>query len=154
MHYCIALITKEFPSDEVIQKKLAPYNWDTCFNKYEEYEEIPKETSWPRFTWDWYVIGGRYGGLIKLKISEENKDVYEWDYYSQPRAGRLFRSHFIEECYRGKVGYHFREEDYFSYMGSNEGYILVDGCKICDMVDFEKTILNLRYIKILRLRSE
>lgn len=51
MHYKGHLITDKLPTNDTIQKILG---------KYSEYEPGLKT-----FEYDWYVIGGRYGGKIK-----------------------------------------------------------------------------------------
>jgi len=137
MHACICVITDEFPSQNVIEKKMEPYF---------EYREEDANESVPPFTWDGWEIGGRYCGRIKLKIDHED-ETYNWGFYAKtPRAGRLFRSLFLESC--NKVGkmvpignelWGFSEERYYSYFGYYDGYLRVDGCRIKDVIDFEKT---------------
>ena len=144
MHYCIAIITDQFPSDEVIQKMLAPFNEESFFKQFEDVDEIP-EDKYPQFTWDWWQIGGRYCGKIKMKIDETDTE-YDWGYYSkQPRAGRLYRSQIFEKHFNsldsdGHVSFRNREEDAYPYFGYREGYIRVDGCKIKDIIDFDDTV--------------
>lgn len=61
MHYCIYLFTKKLPDDEEIRRIMYPFNDDN-----DEKWEQP-------FHWDWYVIGGRYGGMIHAKVSSIQK---------------------------------------------------------------------------------
>ena len=65
MHYCVQLLTKELPSEEDIRKIMQPYNDDVVYGNDEEDENV--EIIRPVFTWDWYQIGGRYAGRLKLK---------------------------------------------------------------------------------------
>lgn len=137
MHACICVITDEFPSQKVIEKKMEPYY---------EYREEDANESIPIFRWDSWQIGGRYCGRIKLKINHED-EMYNWGFYEKvPRAGRLYRSSFLEGCIKagemvpiGNELWHFSEEDYYPYFGYCDGYLRVDGCRIEDVIDFEKT---------------
>lgn len=136
MHFCFAVITKEFPTDEVIREKIDPYYEDRYYDVDED-EERPKR---PIFLWDWFQVGGRYGGKIKLRMND-NDETYKWKYYAkEPRAGRLFRSMLLEEA--GRSVRFFTEEYYHPYLGSRDGYIRVDGCKVSDVIDFEETAID------------
>lgn len=148
MHFCIAVITDEFPTDDVIGKVLEPYYEETFFSKFGyDREEIPEDIERPLFMWDWWQVGGRYGGLLKLKCDIES-DEYRWPFYAkQPRAGRLFRSAMLETM--GKEAkdrtFDYPEDKYRNYLGYRDGYILVDGCKISDCIDFVKTVTEHGY---------
>ena len=72
MHYCVLLITKELPSESKIEKILQPYNHEDI--KYDE-ETGELLTPLPIFTYDWFQIGGRYTGSLKLKI-DKNDEYY------------------------------------------------------------------------------
>ena len=78
MHYCVHLLTKELPTEEDIEKILAPYNDEVVYgNDDDENAEI----IYPEFTWDWYQIGGRYKADLKLKVDlddKENSELYRW----------------------------------------------------------------------------
>ena len=118
MHYCCLVITKEFPTDEILEKVLAPFNEYTL-------EEEPNQTA---FGWDWYSVGGRYGGRIKLKVAE-NDEKYRWGCFErEPRNGRLFRSALLDELGRGKSSSDraYSELYVFKYMGFRDGIVLVD----------------------------
>lgn len=137
MHYCIGVITEKFPTDEVLQEKLAPFEYAP------EYD-----TPRPAFTWDWFEIGGRYGGLIKLRYDPEDDTDYKWFFClsdAEERAGRLFRSMMLEDYNRSKGPFRHGEEYFFHYMGSRDGYIHVDGAKIKDIVEFEDLAVNHAY---------
>ena len=144
MHACIMVITKEFPTDDVIYRAMSPFSEDGFYEKYEEEEKIP-EDAWPEFTWDYFAVGGRYGGGLKLKIDMEDEE-YRWKFYAkEPRAGRLFRSALCERMDRTsgrEIIFKAFEDDYRKYMGSDDGYIRVDACKVKDTIDFEKTVLD------------
>ena len=129
MHYCCLIITKEFPTNDLLNEILKPYYEEDFYNQ-ENYENLP----YPVITWDYWQLGGRYDGQIKL-IANPNDNKYRWKYYEYiPRAGRLFRSALLE--YRIKEGN--CEEDYFNTMGYRDGYIYVDGAKIKDIQNLDK----------------
>lgn len=132
MHYCCLIVTKEYPTDDVLNKVLQPFNDDVV------YENEDKER--PPFTWDWWQIGGRYNGRIKLNVTD-NEDKYNWGFYApSPRSKRLFRSHLLDEMrkFAGKANYpFFTEEDYFMSMGFKDGFIYVDGASADDITNLE-----------------
>lgn len=102
-------------------------------------DEEDKEIEYPQFTYDWYQIGGRYNGSIKLKINKET-EMYNWGFYnSNPRNGRLFWSYLLnkmEEFSQKSIMY--SEENYFSSMGENDGFLYVDGAWIQDIMNFDE----------------
>lgn len=124
MHYCVFVYTKEFPSDNVIEKVLKPYRY-----KEGGYEDGEKR---PLFTWDWWQVGGRYGGKFKLDITDSaRKEKYKiLEYTRYRRSGTIFRSAYLE-----KTTYGFDEfcrdklEEVYAiqYCGMRDGYIYVDG---------------------------
>lgn len=125
MHYCVHLFTKTLPTQEEIEEIMEPYNDD----HYEEH---------PIFTWDHFLIGGRYGGRIKLKVCIEDEDEYEWKYYSHmPRESRLFYSSILNQIRQSFPSYKCSEEDYISYMGLNDGFIYVDGARVKDILNLD-----------------
>ena len=131
MHYCCVIFSKEFPSNTVISKILSPF----C----EENETRPCE--YPAFLWDWYELGGRYNGKLKLS-TKKNSDKYEWDYYvnNNHRAGRLFRSCLLEELISNDVKHSFPgiEETFFPSLGFRDGFLYVDGAKISDIINVDE----------------
>lgn len=150
MHFCIAVITDQFPTDDVLGQKLAPYDENAFYSQFEDREEIEEEidkAQRPLFMWDYWQIGGRYGGQLKLKIDEKDPE-YQWRcYIKEPRAGRLYRSKMIETHFNSKDAYGNRlfrnmEEDTYRYLGYDDGYIRVDGCRIRDAIDFENTVID------------
>ena len=136
MHYCVLLITKEFPSESEIDEVMQPY----CYNNI-KYDEETDEliTPYPIFTWDYYNIGGRYGGLLKLKIDGKDKH-YQWNFcIAENRNKRLFYSQLLsklQEASKGKLL--FSEEEYFAYMGWRDDFLYVDGARIDDLLNFDE----------------
>ena len=125
MHYCCLVITNEFPADEILEKVLFPFRDGTENN--------------PPFTWDWYEVGGRYNGMLKLKIDDTDKK-YCWRtrYRDNPRNGRLFRSFLLTqiETLSDSSSVYF-EDEYFPSMGSREKFLFVDAGYIPDLLNFE-----------------
>lgn len=128
MHSCCLLFTKDFPSDGVIQKVLEPFFEDDFYAK-------PKDDRVrPAFLWDWYKVGGRYGGCIKLKMDLDD-EKYRWRYLiREPRNGRLFRSAILDTLERShKSGFGYYENDFFGYMGENDLFLYVDAALADDI---------------------
>ena len=123
MHYCLHLFTTQFPTDEVIKEALAPYNSELLSDGQPQ----------PIFTYDWWQVGGRYGGQIHLSVIG-TEDKYKWDYVRR-RAGRLFRSQFLEKLPTYGPGYYLTEENAFNYMGFDDGFIYVDGAWLPDVTN-------------------
>ena len=135
MHYACLLITEGFPTKERIAEILKPFN-------SEDYS-LDKDASKKRpvFTWDWYQIGGRYAARLKLRcVDEENPINYEWKWYAkQNRNGRLFWSHMLSDMKEyAKNSLMYSEEEYFSSMGSRDGFLYVDGAYINDLLNFDE----------------
>ena len=135
MHYCCMVFTKEFPTQSVLEKVLKPFNSEDVY-------EQPEETRvYPAFTWDWWQVGGRYNGRLKLKV-EENSEKYRWNYYErEPRNGRLFRSALLDkmgEWAKTAPLSFFREEEWFGTMGSQDGFIRVDGAFCADIINLQE----------------
>ena len=136
MHYSCLIITKEFPTNDVLEKALAPFHDDVVYKQPEE------SRVYPVFMWDYWQIGGRYAGLFKLTV--ENEEKYKWHYYmNNPRNGRLFRSYLLDKM-KGfaeesrKPNFMYKEEDYFTSMGFLDGFLYVDGAKVCDIINFSE----------------
>jgi len=135
MHYCLYLYTKEFPTDALIDEMLAPYNEEKFYNEG-EWEDKER----PVFLWDWWQIGGRYGGKLKLAMTEETIEKYKFRYYERERrAGRLFRCQLLETVSRGVLDTPTEgkvdETDTFQYLGSRDGFLAVDGCWLPDLLN-------------------
>lgn len=135
MHYPIYVFTKEFPTDEVIEKVLAPYNDDADPDLY-TYPGVR-----PDIRWDWFGIGGRYGGFLKIRCDKDYDEFYQWmSLIGERRAGRLFRSNLLENYSTafGKRVTGYDEVYAFLYCGYRDGYIFADGAKISDLVNFDE----------------
>ena len=141
MHYPIYIFTKEFPTDEVIEKVLAPYKDNADPDLY-TYPGVR-----PDIQWDWFSIGGRYGGFLKIRCDEDDDEFYRWmSLIEERRAVRLFRSNFLEN-YLTASGRRFTgyDEVYtFLYCGYRDGYIFADGAKISDLYNYDK-LTNMGY---------
>lgn len=119
MHYKGHLITDKLPTGDAIRKIL---------KKYSEYEPGIK-----KFEYDWYVVGGRYGGRIKIKFNpEENEDNY---CLFKHRNNKYFISSLINKLDNNTLSYD--ELDILKYMGLNDNILYVDGGYYKDMIDFE-----------------
>lgn len=132
MHQCCVVFSKEFPTDNVLKKMLEPFDEADVFAQ-------PEETrKYPAFTWDWYQIGGRYNGALKLSVTG-NDDLYEWEYYAkEPRSGRLFRSLLLETMRKKHTyGFYDSEENYYASLGFRDGFLYVDGGKISDIINVD-----------------
>lgn len=120
MHYKGYIITKELPTEE----KLAD-----ILEKYREDEETKE------FEWDWWQIGGRYGGKIKINF---NPDTNEDGWYCfRNRNNKYFISEALNEL--KEVIEHYYELDWLKYMGLRENVLYVDGGYYNDMIDFDIT---------------
>lgn len=133
MHYCVLVLTKEFPTDEVIEKAMEPFDEDKFYKKQEEDPTTPK----PVFQWDFWKLGGRYGALLKIDVSEDKFDKYELKFYAkETRSKRLFRSAILEAANFGTlgIGARFTEENALCYMGTRDSVIYADAAKIEDCI--------------------
>ena len=134
MHYACLVITKEFPTNEILEKVLAPYNDDAVYSYPEESREYPP------IMWDWWQVGGRYNGRFKLTIKKDD-EKYRWEYYAkEPRFNSQYRSFLLEKMKsfadKAKESFMFAEEDFFQSMGWREGFIYVDGASASDISNF------------------
>jgi hypothetical protein len=97
------VFTKEFPTETVLEKILAPLNWDYVFDR--EYRE---ESYSAPFTWDYWLLGGRYSGALKLKIEEQSEK------------------------------YRFYKENWYGPMVFADGYLRIDGALCEDVVNLQE----------------
>lgn len=134
MHYCALLITKEFPTKETIERIMKPFSEEDFYK-----DEASETRERPAFLWDWYQIGGRYNGRLKLKYGEENTAKYNWSFYArEPRNGRQFWSYLLTKMYdMGNRLFRPAEEDFFPTMGSLDGFLRVDGALIADILNID-----------------
>lgn len=136
MHYCCFVFTKEFPTDEVLQEVLKPFNSEDVYSSEEE------NRVYPMFTWDYFVVGGRYSGNLKLEIRKKDKK-YRWEFYeNNPRNNRLFRSQLIDTIDKFRKtscdGWMFQEENMWNELGFSDGYIRVDACPLPDILNINE----------------
>ena len=121
MHYCGYIITNKIPTKEEIRNILKPYDENENDNL--------------EFAWDWYGIGGRYGGSLKIRFDpEENEDKY---YSFRNRNYKYFISKELEEI-KYKFPY-FDEIEHLIYMGLRDKILYVDGAYYKDIIDFNVT---------------
>ena len=137
MHYCLMFLSKDFPTDDVINAALKPFSDDVV---YKDADEDGTNIVYPAFTWDWWQVGGRYNGKLKLKYDlNDDTSEYRWMFTArEPRIKRLFRSYLLEAFMETKKSPFFFEDDYLSSMGARDGYLYVDGGKIVDMLNFKE----------------
>lgn len=132
MHYCALLITKRLPSEEDIKRIMSPY--DERNFEYNEDGSMINER--PIFQCDYYMIGGRYNGQLKLKIDRDD-DKYEWRFAAiKPRNGRLFWSYLLNFIKENTTYPFVNEEDYYGSMGARDDFLYVDGGHIKDLLNF------------------
>lgn len=130
MHHCLMLFAKEFPTKEKIETMMKKYAWEN--NHSDDHDE------YPQFTYDWYEIGGRYNGSIKLKVDFED-EKYRWQYHTrEPRNGRLFWSYLLSAIQKNENPFIYNETRYLCSMGANDGFLYVDGAWITDIINFDK----------------
>lgn len=130
MHFCILVITKEFPSDEVLKNQLKPFYEDDYYQELEAEANVDR----PVFQWDYFKLGGRYGGRLKIDISGENSVKYDLQYYArQKRSGRLFRAAILEAYDFDDVSFGKPNEiNALCYMGLWDDVIFADAAPIQD----------------------
>ena len=131
MHYCIQVITREFPTDEVLEEVLTPFKQEDFYAKLEKDESLPS----PPILWDWWQLGGRYGALLKIDVSGENAEKYNLVCYpKRKRSGRLFRSAFLEKANLWvDLWADLTETDALVYMGIRDVIIYADSAPIKDL---------------------
>ena len=135
MHYCTLLFTEKLPTEKEIEKIMSPYYEGNA--KYDN--EGRRIGEYPTFEWDWYQIGGRYNGNLKLQINE-NDEYYEWGYFTrEDRNNSLFYSYLLTKMKNfAKNSFMYREEDYFPSMGFRDGFLYVDGARVDDVINIEE----------------
>lgn len=122
MHCKGYVITKELPSEEKLNKILEKYNDENEDNK-------------SGFYWDWWQIGGRYGGKIKIHFDpSENED--NW-FCNNNRNGKYFISNGLNRI-KEEVRW-YDELEFMAYMGLIEYVLYVDGGYSKDFIDFDIT---------------
>ena len=107
---------------------MAPFDENAFYDGDSENEERPE------FLYDFYLIGGRYCGRLKLAMRDHD-EIYKWEYYSikEPREGRLFHCTLLKDIRKHFPPYKL-EEDFYPYLGDGT-FINVDGAKISDILN-------------------
>lgn len=123
MHYKGYVITKKIPTQKKLEEILSKYKED--FDRKDKVD----------FEWDWWQIGGRYGGKINIRFDpNENED--NW-YMNRTRNHKYFIIDILDDI---KQNIKFYDElDYLLYMGLNDKILHVDGGYFNDMIDFDIT---------------
>ena len=136
MHSCCIVITKEFPDDDVLREVLSPFNEGDYYDRDEEERERPA------FLWDYWQVGGRYNGKIKLRYDLSDEE-YGFRYYAkEPRTNSQFRSYVVETATHNSREFRyfgntiFADDMLFS-MGARDGFIYVDGAKAKDITNMD-----------------
>lgn len=122
MHYKGFLITKELPTENEISNFLKYYN-----------EENKDNNS--GFSWDWWCVGGRYAGKLKIHFDpNENED--NW-FCFKDRNHKYFIVDGLDKI-KENVGF-YEELDWLNYMGLRDNVLYVDGAYYNDLKDFDIT---------------
>jgi hypothetical protein len=131
MHYCIHVFTVGCPSEKQLNNIMAPYN------ENEYYSDETDTVEPPIFMWDWWQMGGRYGGNLKLKVDPEDENSrYEWRFVPrEKRNGRVFWSSLLNKIKDVHDSSAWTECELFAHLGFNDGYIRVDGAYVCDILN-------------------
>lgn len=124
MHYCGYIITEKIPTDEEIEEILEPYN-----------ENIQDEDL--GFSWDWFQIGGRYGGKLKIKFDpSENED----NWFMGEKHERNYKYFISDKLKELKESLKFYDElENMLYMGLQERVLYVDGAYFENIYNFDIT---------------
>lgn len=138
MHYKAFLITKEFPTDDIIEESIQPFNGEDYFDRKEK--NLITNEPYPVFTWDWYQVGGRYNSFFELDM-DKTMDKYEWNHIKD-RVNVVFRSYLFDKLYDlcdEKKKWLISEYKFYPCLGSKDNILRVDGGLISDMKDFDIT---------------
>ena len=127
MHYCLLLLTEKIPSDSDITNILLPYYEDNALKND------------PIFTWDYYVVGGRYGGRIKYRLKP---NTYVWS--NDKLTDKKIKSNLFDKLnkhYKDQIMEQFNsnisEIEFAIYLGARDDIIYCDGAYLdeCDIGD-------------------
>ena len=135
-HFTTAVFTKTNDMSEV-EKLLAPYDENLEVKPYKD--EYGEESTYnPKSKWDWYEIGGRWSGLLKLKDGKSGKkgepaygctpaEADEYDScltsdlnFEAMKQARYTQMESFENCWEKK----FYKPEYFNRMYPSE-YIYI-----------------------------
>lgn len=144
MHYCCLLFTEKIPTHDEIDKIMKPFSDEEVYKDYEEDDDgnpIGEKPNYPAFMWDYWLIGGRYNGLLKLKVdfdeNSQNNEKYKC-LFCEDRNGVLFHSYLISEMQKDRPKWLYSEDKCYNAMGFIDGFLRVDGADIDDLLDFDK----------------
>lgn len=146
MHYCLVLVTKDLPTDEHIGKVLEK------FDNKKLYEEVSdgvtlfdtltteeKKLRYP-FSYDYWQVGGRYGGYIKYKLQEDDYKFYNHNINMKKVRSKLYDK--LQENYKDRIamvfGYEVDECDFVNYLGLHDKFLYCDGAKISQIQNIEE----------------
>jgi hypothetical protein len=91
------------------------------------------------FSWDWYQIGGRYGGKLKIKFNpDENEDKWYCGSHHD-RNYKYFISNKLKEMKSKMPCLDYDELESMFYMGLRENVLYVDGAYYKDIYNFDIT---------------
>lgn len=150
MHYCLTLITKELPSEEELYSVLKKFNDEELYKDIEDEngnitclaDTMTKEEIMEKypFTWDWWQVGGRYGGHIKYKMQEEDYKYYNHNICNKKYKSEFFddlQKHYQDRWKRNLKTNELDECDFVQYLGFNDDIIYCDGAKISDIQNID-----------------
>ena len=91
MHFCVAVITEEKPTDKVIEEVLVPY-WEGL--EVDAYiDEDGEETTYnPDSKWDWYEIGGRWRDILGRRYVQVKDYPRDYSCYAILNDGEWIES--------------------------------------------------------------
>ena len=123
MHSCGYIITDKIPTNDEISDIMEPYNEETHENL--------------KFSWDWFIIGGRYGGMLKIKFNPDENES-KW-FACKDRNYKYFISQKLTEIKKKFSSIEYDELDNLVYMGLNENILYVDGAYTKDILNLDIT---------------
>lgn len=133
MHCCLLLLTEKIPTKKELKKIMKPYYEGNIDYDNDDLKKYP-------FTWDWWQIGGRYGGLIKYKLEKEDYVYLNHNLNNVKILSGLFDK--LNENYRTNVMSMFNdkvieETDFVNYLGYTDKILYCDGAYLnkCDIGD-------------------
>lgn len=139
MHSCIIFFSKKLPTFEEILNVMTAFSADAVYGTFDEDLNEERELIYPAIMWDWFEIGGRYCGKLKLRVDYEEDNKYRWQFYEPvPREGRLFHCEILKDLRGNKTRPYISEEEYFPYLGTRDGYLAVDGAPLMDIMNLDE----------------
>lgn len=125
MHCCGYMVTETIPTENEIEEIL------------KSYESVDGSTN---FCWDWYEIGGRYGGKLKIYFNPDDNEDKWYCGEAHERNFKYFISNALAEWKEMtlKSGY-WDELQVMLYMGLRKYNLYVDGAYYDDIENFDVT---------------